>query len=120
MAVLSHNVAGEDDDHFDTPRPKANQQRTGLVNGGRLHAGNPLERRFRPMYEWATIRSEVRSPGCLTEPMEPLPQQMPRLARASAHEDIGAIPDGNVLDAIWNRKLAGKLAGLEHRIEVGA
>jgi hypothetical protein len=29
------------------------------------------------------------------------------------------VPDGAVLDAVWNRKVAGKFAGLEYSLEVG-
>ena len=114
------------DDNTSTSGSIDHQQRGTLpanVRVGRFPSSDGMSTapslRADPFSESATIRSEVRSPGRLTEPMEPLPQQMPRLARASAYEDVGAIPDGNVLDAIWNRKPAGKLAGLEHRLEVG-
>src|SRR5215472_9087629 len=44
---------------------------------------------------------------------------MPRLTWSPAHKNVGVI-DGNALDAVRNRKVAGKLAGLEYALEVGA
>src|SRR5215469_11821920 len=55
----------------------------------------------------------------LPKPVKSLPEHMPRLTWASAHKNVRVISDGTVLDAVWNRKVAGKLAGLEYSLEVG-
>src|SRR5215467_5173452 len=56
----------------------------------------------------------------LPKRVKSLPEHMPRLTGASAHKNVRVIPDGNVLDAVWNRKVAGKFAGFEYSLEVGA
>src|SRR5262249_52507894 len=56
----------------------------------------------------------------LPKPVKSLPEPMPRLTCAAAHKNVCMIPDGNVLDAVWNRKVAGKFARLEYSLEVGA
>src|SRR5215469_2119067 len=63
--------------------------------------------------------SKKRLRQALPKPAKSLPEQMPRLARVPAHEDVRAIADGAVLDAVRNTNVAGQLAGRKDSLEVG-
>jgi hypothetical protein len=52
--------------------------------------------------------------------MDSPPEDIPRFARLLAHEDVGAVLDGAVLDSERNDYVAGKLAALENGFEFGA
>jgi hypothetical protein len=92
----------------------------------KLHKAVPVGVRIveRPAGIRATLWRNQAAAGdlrqALPKPVESLPEHMPRLTWASAHKNVRVIPDRTVLDAVWNRKVAGKFAGLEYSLEVGA
>ena len=52
--------------------------------------------------------------------MKSPPEYIPRLTWAPTHENVRVIPDGVILDAVGNRKMASQLAGRKDGLEVGA